>query len=104
VTSSNPLCNNANIDISNSLVADVFHQWGDPVDTVTPAFDEYSYSGVLCADDLIFFYEAQYLDEGIWKKIPENNFPIAFDGNTRQFTVTKCGPVSQSGDPDCAGF
>ena len=58
VTSSNPLCNNANIDISSSEVDDVFHLWGDSVDTVTPAFAEYTYSGVLCADDLIFFYEA----------------------------------------------
>ena len=104
VTSANPLCNSATINTSASQVNDVFHLWGDVVDTVTPAFAEYTYSGVACGDDLIFFYQAEYLNEGIWNVIPETNFPISFDGNTRQFTVTKCGPVSQIGDLDCAGF
>lgn len=36
-----------------------------------------------------------------WLEVPANDFEITFDANRRVFTVDKCGPMSQVGDPEC---
>lgn len=96
-----PACDDANILQNNAFIADTFHEWGATVSTETVPFSPYLAASI--CTDLMIFYRAEVYDvvNQVWLDLPDSNFEVEFDANRRVFTITKCGPISSIGDPEC---
>jgi hypothetical protein len=95
VTVDDAACNDATINTNGASLGPVInHLWGSDTATITAPFTSFTSSHPSAAcDGLIFYYHAEVKDGGgSWTTVlPGSDYDvIAFDPNTREFTIKKC--------------